>query len=141
MKVIFKGGKGLVSGKVVKNGGEMRTVGANGTTVLEFSVLADSYKKENGEWEKIFVTCQRWGEDAKNTPELERGDDVICTGHFKKRSYTNKEGKEVEVEDFVCDCIVCCAHKIDHAASGPLSSRQATPSVDEADDLDDDLPF
>lgn len=66
----------------------------------EFSIAVD----REGTKEVDFIDIITWGKTAENCAKfIAKGSLVLCEGRVQKRKYENKEGKTVNVTDFVAD--------------------------------------
>lgn len=88
-----------IEGGVVVADPELRYT-PNGNAVANFRVASNSrrYNKDTKQWEDgdtTFLTCNLWGEAAKNVADtLAKGMRVNLTGKLKQRSYQAKTGED-----------------------------------------------
>ena len=129
---------------------ELRRTG-NGTAVASFTVAVDNRTKDaNGNRTTSFIPCTIWNQQAENVVRfVHKGSLVGVEGRLNQRSYQNKEGKNVQVIEVICDSVQFLEPK---SASGERGSTTTptfndVPAVEEENNLDsidiadDDLPF
>lgn len=85
---------------------ELRSVGSDNRSVVDFSVAVTPRKRVGDEWEDgttIWTNCTAWGRTADNIAEgFKKGDRVFLKGRADmKAGYTNKDGVEVAPREIV----------------------------------------
>ena len=136
---------------------ELRRTG-NGTAVASFTVAVDNRTKDaNGNKTTSFIPCTIWNQQAENVVRfVHKGSLVGVEGRLNQRSYQNKEGKNVQVIEVICDSVQFLERKedgapslIDSVDSAPAAyqpdpepvEEPAKKNVSSIDVTDDDLPF
>ena len=114
---------------------ELRTVGANDTSLLTASLATNRQAKEDGEWTSVtdWVRIQAWGQKADAIAKwFGKGGQIIIHGTFETYKW-NKDGEDIygwhwRVNDF------------EFVGAKNEGSRERT-SGDRTPDRDDDIPF
>ena len=111
---------------------ELRTVGAKGTQVLNFSIAVNrSYKQANGDTVKEvdYFNVEAWDSGATTIHRhFKKGDPIILHCSAKNDKYEDKEGKKQVKTKF----------RVDRFEFVPNRRKsEDTPRVDNNDDNDD----
>lgn len=86
---------------------ELRSVGKNNRSVVDFSVAVTPRRRgDDGEWTDgttVWTNCTAWGRTAENVAEgFNKGDRVFLKGRADMKSgYTNRNGDEVPPREIV----------------------------------------
>ena len=136
---------------------ELRRTGT-GTAVASFTVAVDNRTKDaNGNKSTSFIPCTIWNQQAENVVRfVHKGSLVGVEGRLNQRSYQNKDGKNVQVIEVICDSVQFLERKedgapnlLDSSESAPAAyqpdpepvEEPAKKNVSSIDVTDDDLPF
>ena len=133
---------------------ELRRTGS-GTAVASFTVAVDNRTKDaNGNKTTSFIPCTIWNQQAENVVRfVKKGSLVGVEGRLNQRSYQNKEGKNVQVIEIICDSVQFLERKEENAAPtlvepsvdgyqpDPVVEEPSVANVSSIDVTDDDLPF
>ena len=120
----------------------------SGTSAIEFSVAVKrTFKNANGEYDSDFFNCVAF----KNTAELisryvGKGDMLGVEGRLQTRSYTNKEGKKINVTEIIVENVEFLQSKKQEEPTNADTPIESDPfkstNWEEIDPSDDgDLPF
>lgn len=146
----------VLVGRMTKDA-ELRKT-ANGTSVASFTVALDNrVKGPNGEKTTSFIPCTIWNQQAENVVRfVHKGSLVGVEGRLNQRSYQNKDGKNVQVIEVICDSVQFLERKedgpslIDSVDEAPAAYQPDPEPVEEPAQknvssidvtTDDDLPF
>ena len=146
----------VLVGRMTKDA-ELRKT-ASGTSVASFTLALDNrVKGQNGERTTSFIPCTIWNQQAENMVRfVKKGSLVGVEGRLNQRSYQNKDGKNVQVIEVICDSVQFLERKedgapslIDSIESAPAAyqpdpepvEEPAKKNVSSIDVTDDDLPF
>lgn len=130
----------------------------NGTAVASFTVAVDNRTKDvNGNKTTSFIPCTIWNQQAENVVRfVHKGSLVGVEGRLNQRSYQNKDGKNVQVIEVICDSVQFLERKedgpslIDSVDEAPAAYQPDPEPVEEPAQknvssidvtTDDDLPF
>ena len=130
----------------------------NGTAVTSFTVAVDNRTKDvNGNKTTSFIPCTIWNQQAENVVRfVHKGSLVGVEGRLNQRSYQNKDGKNVQVIEVICDSVQFLERKedgpslIDSVDEAPAAYQPDPEPVEEPAQknvssidvtTDDDLPF
>lgn len=103
----------------------------SGTTVSTFTLAVDRRKKDDG---ADFIRCVAFGKSADTISNyVRKGDMFGVTGRISTRSYENKQGQKVFVTEVIVNDFTFLQPKAQKAAQ--------TPSADNDEFYDDDIPF
>ena len=107
----------------------------SGTSAVEFSIAVKrSFKNANGEYEADFFNCVAFSKLAETISRyVKKGDQVAIEGRLQTRSYTNKEGRKINVTEIIVENVEFLQPKKDEAP--------AEPKWEELDPFNNDLPF
>ena len=138
---------------------ELRRTGS-GTAVASFTVAVDNRTKDaNGNKTTSFIPCTIWNQQAENVVRfVKKGSLVGVEGRLNQRSYQNKEGKNVQVIEIICDSVQFLERKDDSGSPTVVEpsandygyqpdnrpeevSEPESKNVSSIDVTDDDLPF
>ena len=131
---------------------ELRRTGS-GTAVASFTVAVDNRTKDaNGNRTTSFIPCTIWNQQAENVVRfVHKGSLVGVEGRLNQRSYQNKEGKNVQVIEVICDSVQFLERKDENATSEPVQeygyqekAKEVEPETNNVEGIDlveDDLPF
>ena len=77
----------------------------SGTSAIEFSVAVKrTFKNANGEYESDFFNCVAFGKTAETISRfVKKGDMIGLEGRLQTRSYTNKEGRKINVTEIIVE--------------------------------------
>lgn len=108
-----------------------------GTSIAEFSVAVKrSFKNTNGEYESDFFNCVAFSKSAETISRyVKKGDQIAIEGRLQVRSYTNKEGRKINVTEIIVETFEFLQTK--------KQEEQPTeqPKFEELDPFSNDLPF
>lgn len=94
----------IASGRVVKNGGELKFAGKVKVPIYKFTIVVGSWKDNAGEWHNKYLDCEFFGGEAvKNAPKVEGGNFVLCTGFFERKNYVRPDGSVKIIEKLKCE--------------------------------------
>lgn len=101
MQTKLNDGSILIAGFLGKDA-EYKQVGQNNSSLTKFTV---NVGKKVGSQKSTWVNCQCWHETARAAASLKKFDVVLCFGHIKTDTYTDKSGQQntasvLEVEGF-----------------------------------------
>jgi single-stranded DNA-binding protein len=101
MQVRLNDGSILIAGYLGKDA-EYKNVGQNNSSLTKFSV---NVGKKVGAQQPTWVNCECWHETARAAASLKKFDVVMCFGHIKSETYTDRDGQQktanvLEVEGF-----------------------------------------
>lgn len=128
---------------------ELRSVGANGTSVASFTVASTprNWNRQSNQYEDgpaLFMRCSAWRELADHVARsLSKGDRVIVQGRLSQRSYQAQDGSNRTVVELTVDEIgpslkyaTAAVARIPHAkpanngyAGGAAYGTQPTPAA------------
>lgn len=130
----------VLVGRLTKDPELRRT--QNGTAVASFTLAIDNrFKDENGDKTTSFIPCVVWNQQAENCVRfLHKGSLAGVEGRLNQRSYLNKEGKNVQVIEVICDSVQFLEPKKQEETS-PSAEPVETKNTSNIDVPDDDLPF
>ena len=79
----------------------------NGTSVASFTLAVDNrLTDKEGNKTASFIPCTIWNQQAENVVRFtHKGSLVGVEGRLNQRTYTNTEGKNVQVIEVVCDSV------------------------------------
>ena len=109
----------------------------NGTSVASFTLAIDNrIPDKEGNKTASFIPCTIWNQSAENVVRFtHKGSLVGVEGRLNQRTYTNSEGKNVQVVEVVCDSVQFLEPK-------KADEEEQTKSTNtEAIIEDDGLPF
>ena len=104
--------------------------------VTTFTLAVDNPVKKDEEKTASFIPCLAW----KSTGEviakyMKKGSLLAVEGRLNQRSYTNKDGKTVNVFEVVCDSVQFCEKKVES------KTEDAKTTTVDLKETADDLPF
>ena len=109
----------------------------SGSSAVEFSIAVNrAFKNANGEYESDFFNCVAFSKLAETISKyVKKGDQIAIEGRLQTRSYTNKEGRKINVTEIIVENIEFLQTKKDEAP--------AEPKWEEIDPFkeNNDLPF
>lgn len=111
---------------------------ASGVSVAEFSIAVKrSFKNANGEYESDFFNCVAFSKSAETISRyVKKGDMISIEGRLQTRSYTNKEGRKINVTEIIVENFEFLQSK------RPDEPRQTEAVFEEIDPFNNnDLPF
>lgn len=74
---------------------ELRTVGANNTAIVKFTIAVRRNSKNNGEYQADFIPCQAWGARAETIAKyFAKGSSIIVSGTLQNNNYTDSNGNK-----------------------------------------------
>ena len=115
----------------------------NGKTVARFSLAVRKNFKKDNEADADFFNCVAFGKLAEVFERyVRKGTKVILEGEMQNNNY-EKDGVKHYGMQFVVSAMEFCESKADETASNNTQADKSTPDVvfDEADAINDDLPF
>lgn len=127
MLLKYREGNCILSGKTTSKGGEVHYMGESNKPKLEFSVLARNFKDENGNWKKLYIDVALWGPEAEEY-SIPPHTDVIVTGTYTTREYTNRSGEVISKDEVLADAIIV----------GVAKKEKGQKAFDPLDALDED---
>jgi single-strand DNA-binding protein len=77
----------------------------SGSSVIEFSIAVKrSFKNANGEYDSDFFNCVAFSKTAETISRfVKKGDMLGIEGRLQTRSYTNKEGRKINVTEIIVE--------------------------------------
>ena len=104
--------------------------------VTTFTLAVDNPVKKDEEKTASFIPCLAW----KSTGEviakyMKKGSLLAVEGRLNQRSYTNKDGKTVNVFEVICDSVQFCEKKVES------KTEDAKTTTVDLKETADDLPF
>lgn len=110
---------------------------SSGTSAVEFSIAVKrAFKNANGECDSDFFNCVAFGKSAETISRyVKKGDMIGIEGRLQTRSYTNKEGRKINVTEIIVDNFEFLQSK------RPDEPRQTEAVFEEIDPFNNDLPF
>ena len=118
---------------------EIKKVGANQTSVCEFTVATDRrFEKDKTD----FINCQAWGNTAEFISKyFSKGKEIALVGELHIDQY-EKDGEKRYSTRVKVDNVEFCGGKNDSDSNSEKSNKSpATPANFEEIDDDEDLPF
>lgn len=78
---------------------------SSGTSAVEFSIAVKrAFKNANGEYDSDFFNCVAFGKSAETISRyVKKGDMIGIEGRLQTRSYTNKEGRKINVTEIIVE--------------------------------------
>ena len=140
--------KVILIGRLVKQP-ELNTL-PTGNQVVQCAIAVQrKFKNQNGEYEADFINFVAFGTTAQLISNyFTKGDRIGLEGRWQRRSYQNKEGVTVYVDEMVVDNIEFLQERREQPAQQQYNQyNQAAPEpknpfAGESFDIDDsDLPF
>ena len=120
----------------------------SGVQVVQCAIAVQrKFKNQNGEYEADFINFVAFGATAQLINQYHhKGDRIGLEGRWQRRSYQNKEGVTVYVDEMVAENIEFLKERRDTQPTQYNPYNQATaepknPFVDNFDINDEDLPF
>ena len=119
---------------------------ASATSVAEFSVATKrAFKNANGEYDSDFFNCVAFGKSAETISRyVKKGDMIGIEGRLQTRSYTNKEGRKINVIEIIVENFEFLQTKKQEepaTADTPTESDPFKSTQLEEINPDGDLPF
>ena len=109
----------------------------NGTSVASFTLAIDNrIPDKEGNKTASFIPCTIWNQSAENVVRFtHKGSLVGVEGRLNQRTYTNSEGKNVQVVEVICDSVQFLEPK--------KQEESTTDETNNSNNVDewDDLPF
>ena len=109
----------------------------NGTSVASFTLAIDNRTQDKeGNKTASFIPCTIWNQSAENVVRFtHKGSLVGVEGRLNQRTYTNSEGKNVQVVEVICDSVQFLEPK--------KQEESTTDETNNSNNVDewDDLPF
>ena len=126
--------KVIIIGRCTKDIELMQT--ASGTSVAEFSIAVKrAFKNANGEYESDFFNCVAFSKLAETISKyVKKGDQIAIEGRLQTRSYTNKEGRKINVTEIIVE-------NVEFLQTKKQDEAPAEPKWEELDPFNNDLPF
>ena len=114
----------------------------SGTSVASFTLALDNrLKDKDGNKTTSFINCVVWKEQAENCVRyIHKGSLVGIEGRLNQRSYLNKEGKNVQVIEVICDSVQFLEPKKQEESS-PSAQPVETKNTSNVNVDEDSLPF
>lgn len=114
---------------------ELKKVGANQTSVCEFSVAVNRrFEKDKTD----FMNCQAWGNTAEFISKyFSKGKEIALCGELHIDQY-EKDGEKRYSTRVKVDNVEFCGNKNDNVETKPTETKQAEFDIIEDDE---DLPF
>ena len=109
----------------------------SGSSVVEFSVAVKrAFKNANGEYDSDFFNCVAFGKTAEIISRyVKKGDMIGIDGRLQTRSYTNKEGRKINVTEIIVE-------NFEFLQPKKQEDPKATEQWEELDPFNNnDLPF
>ena len=77
----------------------------SGTSAIEFSfAVKRAFKNANGEYDSDFFNCVAFSKTAETISRfVKKGDMLGIEGRLQTRSYTNKEGRKINVTEIIVE--------------------------------------
>ena len=77
----------------------------SGTSAIEFSIAVKrAFKNANGEYDSDFFNCVAFSKTAETISKyVKKGDMLGIEGRLQTRSYTNKEGRKINVTEIIVE--------------------------------------
>lgn len=122
---------------------ELRTVGTQGTQVLNFSIAVNrKYKRGNGEdvKETTYIPCEAWDSGAETIHRhFKKGSPIIVFCSAKQEKWEDKDGNKRSTIKFRVNRFEFVpSHRKDE---GEESRQQVTEPVEDGDGGSDPIPF
>lgn len=117
----------------------------SGASVTEFSVAVKrSFKNANGEYESDFFNCVAFSKSAETISRyVKKGDMIGIEGRLQTRSYTNKEGRKINVTEIIVESFEFLQSKKQEEPKAPSFAEVDPFKEAQFEEIpnDDDLPF
>ena len=111
----------------------------SGTSVLSFGIAVSDRKNASGEAHTNFFECTVWGKYGETMERhLQKGQKVTVSGSLHYSSWERDGKKRNRVEVYVREIDAFGPARDARGQEGP---KAATPSHEEAEVYDDDIPF
>jgi len=126
------------SGNLGRDAETRFTAGGDPITGFSVAVRSGYGKSEATTW----INCNYWGKRGESVaPYLKKGTQVVVSGEFTLRKWTNKEGQEKESPDVNVRELTLVGSR----PSETSASSEPQPRTNEQhggfDDLESDIPF
>ena len=138
----------ILSGCLVRDG-ELKKSG-NGTSIASGVIAVSRERRDaNGEYGTDFINFVAWDKQAEYiVKQARKGSRMELVGRWQVRTYNDKDGEKVTVNELVVEKVNVFASASAKASTPKAESKQeALPDIDlddeeESQDYDeDDLPF
>ena len=109
----------------------------SGTSAIEFSIAVKrAFKNANGEYDSDFFNCVAFSKTAETISKyVKKGDMLGIEGRLQTRSYTNKEGRKINVTEIIVE-------NFEFLQSKKQEEQPAEqPKFEELDPFSNELPF
>ena len=108
----------------------------SGTSAIEFSIAVKrTFKNANGEYESDFFNCVAFSKLAETISKyVKKGDQIAIEGRLQTRSYTNKEGRKINVTEIIVE-------NFEFLQPKKQEDPKATEQWEELDPFNNELPF
>lgn len=134
----------LITGRNTKEI-ELRQL-TSGASAIEFSVAVKrAFKNANGEYESDFFNCVAFSKTAETISRfVKKGDMIGIEGRLQTRSYTNKEGRKINVTEIIVENFEFLQSKKQEEPTNEGANHDADPfKAPQWEEInpDGDLPF
>lgn len=105
----------------------------SGTSAIEFSIAVKrAFKNANGEYESDFFNCVAFSKTAETIIRfVKKGDMIGIEGRLQTRSYTNKEGRKINVTEIVVESFEFLQSKKQEEPTNEGANHDADPFKNE----------
>jgi single-strand DNA-binding protein len=118
----------------------------NGSKVANLSVAVNEYRGKDEEPITYWYRVTAWGENAKTSENLSKGDRIVVVGKMVTRKYEDKNGDTKYSTDLVADdwrgvVALAPAPEAEKKSKGRAEERSGDRKRRLAEELDDSIPF
>ena len=136
----------LLTGRLVKDN-ELKTTTSNINVLQNTIAVKNDYKNKEGEYDSQFINFVAYRNNAEFLNKYtQKGSKVLLQGKWNTRTYDNKEGNKVYINEMIVDKVELIGSKPTEKKQEPKpeETKKENPYQEFADEVeipDDMLPF